>query len=293
MDDAKAEHTRGIILTLTAVLILSPDALLVRSIHADPLTLIFWRGLLSGCAIFAGLAVLWQGRGWQRVLEIGRLGLTSSALQATGNIFFIYALLQTSAANTLVILAAIPLISALLSRFFLREQVLRRTWWAILVGFLGVVLLFCGSVQGGALYGDLCAVAAACCWAGNLVLIRRARPVNMVPATGLGGLVSAVASLLLGARPLAIAGNDFALLLLLGLVLLPLAFALITLGPRLLPAPEVSLILLLETFLGPFWVWLVLGEAPSATTLAAGFLIMGTIAVHTLVSMRLLRTKGM
>jgi len=83
-----------------------------------------------------------------------------------------------------------------------------------------------------------------------------------------------------------IASPDMLLLLLLGGVVLPISFTMITLGPRYLPAPEVSLILLVETILGPIWVWMALKEVPHTTTLIAGALIVGTLVIHTLMSLR-------
>lgn len=281
-----ADHWRGIILTVTAVLVLSPDALLVRLIDTDPLTLIFWRGALSALAILFFLGCLWGRSTWFNLLRIGRPGLLSSGIAAVGTILFVYALRTTSVANTLVILAATPLFSALLSRLFLGERIARRTWLAIGVGLGGILLLFAGNLGQGTLAGDLCALAAAGCWAGNLVVLRHARSVNMTPAVALGGALAALLALVLGARPLAVAPADFGLLLLLGGLVLPLSFALITLGPRHLPAAEVSLILLLETFLGPLWVWWVLGEVPNPPTIIAGALILGTILLHSLASLR-------
>lgn len=286
MAAASSDHVRGIVLTVTAVLVLSPDALLVRLIDTDPLTLIFWRGALSALAILLALGSLWGRSTLANLLLIGRPGLLSGGISAVGTILFVYALRTTSVANTLVILAATPLFSALLSRLFLGERVARRTMLAIGVGMGGILLLFAGNLGQGTLVGDLCALAAASLWAGNLVVLRHARSVNMTPAVALGGALAALLALLFGATPLAVAPADFGLLLLLGGLVLPLSFALITLGPRHLPAAEVSLILLLETFLGPLWVWWVLGEVPNAPTIIAGALILTTILLHSLASLR-------
>jgi drug/metabolite transporter (DMT)-like permease len=286
MPDSRLQHIRGILITISAVVILSPDALLVQLVSVDPWTLIFWRGLLSGSAILLFCLAQMRTTFVRKVLAIGRAGMLAGLLQAAATCFFVNALRQTSAANTLVILAAVPLFAAVFSRIFLKEKVSRRTWIAVTIGLGGIVLLFAGSLDGGSLRGDLCAVAAASLWAGYLVMIRRARAVNMVPAVGLGGLLSAALVWLGGVDPLAVPAVDWLYVLLLGLVVLPVSFALITRGARLLPAPEVSLILMLETPLGPFWVWLALGERPTVETLAAGLLIVGTLVTHTLLSIR-------
>jgi drug/metabolite transporter (DMT)-like permease len=290
LSENRQQHIRGILTTLAAVFILSPDALLVRLISADPWTLIFWRGLLSGSTILLLCLLQMRGSFLTGLLAIGRIGLVAGLLQAVATCFFVNALRQTSVANTLVILAAVPLFSAVFSRIFLKEKVSRRTWVAVTIGLAGIGLLFAGSLGGGSLRGDLCAVTAASLWASYLVTIRQARAVNMVPALGIGGLLSAFIVWLGGVEPLAVAAADWPFIFLLGLFVLPVSFGLITLGTRKLPAPEVSLIMMLETPLGPFWVWLVLGERPTATTLAAGVLIVGTLVIHTLLSIRAYRT---
>ncbi|MEN8730659.1 MAG: EamA family transporter, partial [Desulfuromonadales bacterium] len=210
----------------------------------------------------------------------------SACIVAAGGLMFVNSLKQTTAANTLIILAASPLISSLLSRIFLREKIARRTWVAIATCFGGILLIFSGSLTSGLLLGDLLALGASFMWGSNLVVIRSGKSVNMIPANLLGNLLVVPAALAAGARPLEIAGPDIWLLLLLGGVVLPVSFTMITLGPRYLPAPEVSLILLVETILGPIWVWLALGEVPLGTTLLAGVLIVGTLFVHTLMSLK-------
>ncbi|HKL25800.1 MAG TPA: DMT family transporter [Desulfuromonadales bacterium] len=292
MSETRQQHIRGVLTTLAAVAILSPDALLVRLISADPWTLIFWRGLLSGITILLICMLQMRGSFLRQVRAIGWVGLLAGLMQAVATMFFVNSLRQTAVANTLVILAAVPLFSAVLSRIFLKETITRRTWIAVSVGFGGIALLFAGSLGGGSLRGDLCAVIAASLWASYLVTIRQGRAVNMVPALGLGGLISAGLVWLGGVDPLAVPQGDWPYILMLGLFVLPVAFGLITLGTRKLPAPEVSLIMLLETPLGPFWVWLVLGERPALTTLVAGVLIVGTLVVHTLLSIRAYRATA-
>lgn len=279
-------------MTFTAVLILSPDALLVRLIHCDVWTLLFWRCLLTGCVQALFLGTLYRSQFVQSFRNIGRAGLVSAVIVACGSFFFVNSLKHTAAANTLIILAATPVFSSLLSWLFLREKIARHTLIAIIICFGGILLIFSGSLNHGLLLGDLLALGATLMWASNLVILRRGKTVNMVPANLLGNLIVAPIALLAGAQPLAVTTADMTFLLLLGGVVLPVSFTMITLGPRYLPAPEVSLILLTETILGPILVWLILNESPQATTLFAGMLIIGTLAVHTLMSLRTIRRPG-
>ncbi|PLX80393.1 MAG: EamA/RhaT family transporter [Desulfuromonas sp.] len=279
-------HIKGLLLTVIAVLILSPDATLVKLIRTDGWTLLFWRCLLTAITQAVLLGIVYRGQFRQSFSNIGRAGLLSALIIVVGSLLFVHSILQTTAANTLIILAATPLFSSLLSRLFLAETLPRRTWIAIAVCFGGILLIFSGSLAQGLLWGDLLALGATLMWAGNLVVLRHGKAVNMIPANLLGNLLVAPVALLAGATPLAISSADLGYLVLLGGLLLPVSFSLITLSPRYIPAPEISLILLIETVLGPVWVWLILGEIPVPATIVAGLLILATLLLHTYLSLR-------
>lgn len=273
-------------MTFVAVMILSPDALLVRLISCDIWTLLFWRCLLTATTQSLILATTFRRQFLQSFHRIGRAGLLSALIVTLGSLLFVNSLRQTTAANTLIILAAAPIFSSFFSWLFLRETIPLRTWGAIVACFSGIVMIFSGSLKSGLLLGDFLALGATCMWGANLVVIRSGRAVNLIPANLLGNLMVVPVALIAGAQPMSLGQSDLLLLLLLGGVVLPVSFTLITLGPRYLPAPEISLILLVETILGPLWVWIVLNEVPHRTTFYAGLLIVGTLIAHTVMSLR-------
>jgi drug/metabolite transporter (DMT)-like permease len=283
------DHIKGLSIATLGVLVLTPDSMLVRLIGLDSWSMVFWRGLLNMLVLTLALIVTYRGRTLALFLAIGRSGLAITALFSTGSVLFILALHNTSVANTLVIVAATPLITAILSWLFLAEPVPRRTWLAILAAFAGIAILVSDSPRGGTLAGDLAALGTAACLAAAMALIRRAKALNMVPAMALSGGVSALVMLPFAA-PLSVAPGEVWLLLVLGVVVLPVSFGLTTLGLRYLPAPEVALILLLETVLGPFWVWLVLNETPSTRALIGGGVVVAALILHSLAT--LLRPRG-
>jgi drug/metabolite transporter (DMT)-like permease len=278
-----SDHLKGLLITSAGVLAITPDSLLVRLIAADDWTLLFWRGLLQGIAILLVCAVLSRGRFFDSVVAVGRAGLWFALVFAVGTVFFILSLGLTKVANTLFIVSAAPLFAALISWVFLGERPPVRTWTAIACALFGIAVISSGSLEQGedSLLGDLCAVGAALSMAGTFSIARHARARSLVPAMGLAGLATAVLAIPLAA-PLSVAGEDVLWIALMGLVVLPLGFGLMTLGPRYLPAAEVSLLLLLEAVIGPFWVWLVLGEHPGATGLIGGAIVLGTLAIFAL-----------
>jgi drug/metabolite transporter (DMT)-like permease len=288
--DAAKDYRVGFGLTLLGALIITPDALLVRLIGADAWTMVFWRGVTVP-TVFLTFLLIVAGPTWllNTIRSAGRDGIGVAFAYAAVSISFMIALERTTVASTLVILAASPFFAALLSRLLLRERVPAPTWMAMSAGFLGIgVVMSEGLVStysSASLEGDLAALVAAFMLAASFVLIRRRKDVNMVPATALGGYMGALIAFPM-ATPLVVLGDHFWLLALKCGVILPLSFGLIALGPRRLPAPEVGLLMLLETVVGPLWVWGFLGESPGTLALAGGAMVVGALAVHSIWRMR-------
>lgn len=280
-----SDHMFGLMLASVSMLIISPDALLIRLIEADKWTFLFWRGLLPSIAMTAMLAARHGRRTPALFHAIGRPGLAIAFLFGISTILFISAILITSVANALVIISVQPLLSAIFSRWFLGEPIRPSTWVATVVVLAGVAIIFSGSLGGGNIWGDILAFLGSCCMAGQMVIIRHARAVNMVPAIILSGPLVALIALPL-ATPFAVNGNDVGVLLLLGLIILPIPFFLSALAPRYAPVAEISLISLLESVTGPFIVWLVIDEVPAVETLLGGAVILATLAVYFTISLR-------
>jgi drug/metabolite transporter (DMT)-like permease len=278
------EHVRGLVLCATGVIVISPDALIIRAVHTDAWSTVCWRGIFTAVGTLVVLAILAPGQG-PRAWRPTASHLFAGALFAAASVAFVFALHRTDAASVLVIIAAGPLIASVIGRVFLHEPAPARTWLTGGAVVAGLAVIFGGSLGRGEIDGDLLALAGASCFAGYLTVSRAARPADMTPAIAIGGVGSAVAGLITGAD-LTIGAGDLLLLALLGLVVLPVSLTLITRATHYLPAPEVNLIALLETLLGPLWVWLAIGEDPSPEVLAGGVLVVGAVMVHSALSMR-------
>ena len=282
---AMSEHARGYLITVTGVLVLTPDTLLIRLAGVDAFTLSVTRGLLGGLVV---LGICWalQGRRFLTGLaSLGAAALAVMALHATGMILFVTALDYTSAANVLILFATTPMIAALLSRVFLGERVRPITWAAILLCAAGVAIVASGSIGSVHLLGDLMALADAAALAAFYVVVRRHREISLIPASGLGLLLMAAVAAPFAAYP-PVDGWQTLWIALGGLVVVPFGLMLLTLGPRYLAAPEVAMLALLETVIGPFWVWLALAEQPGARSLIGGGVIVATIFLHALLRLR-------
>jgi drug/metabolite transporter (DMT)-like permease len=268
------------------VLAISPDSLVIRLVKMEPLAIAFWRALLMSMGFCLMALLLYRGRTVRRFRAMGGVGLAVASFGACSNLLFVAAITHTAVSNTLVILAASPVFAAVLSALFLGDRIPPVTWAASLLIVVGVAVILNSSlISGSGLWGDLAALGASLSTAGLLVALRRHPGADPVPGLALGGLVAA-AVVAPGVDRFAPSPHDLALLMLLGLVLLPLAIGLITRGPRYLPAPEVGLMMLLETVLGTLWVWLVIGGAPSRASIFSGVLIVSVLAVHSMIALR-------
>ncbi|MDZ7749939.1 MAG: DMT family transporter [Halofilum sp. (in: g-proteobacteria)] len=280
------QQLTGIGIALTGVLVLSPDALLIRLVDTDRGTLLFWRTLLQGLTLWAFLGAWYRGRLPGIVRAMGRAGAGATLVFALSTILFVSSITLTNAANTLFMMATAPLWAALISWLVLGERVARRTWAAIACALSGIVIIFAGGIGGGTLLGDLVGLGAALSLASQLTIARHARATNLVPALAGGTLLVAVLVGPVFAAPASVHGLDVLWLALLGVVVLPVAFGLLTLAPRYIPSPEVSLIMQLEAILGPLWVWLGVGEVPPAATFVGGAIVLATLTVHSSLGLR-------
>ncbi len=273
------DHAKGFALTLAGVIILSPDALLIRLIAADNWTIIFFRGFLTALVLVIFLTARYRrdAPGLLRSMDVQ--AVIAGLLYGFGNICFVQSINRTLVANTLVILDATPLIAAVFSHLFLGEHQRRETWIAVLVVMAGIGAIFAGGIGGGHFLGDLLAIGSASAMAGNLTALRRSRLDTPLPSVVIGGTFAALMTLPFAA-PTLVSSTDLLVLVLLGGVVMPVSFGLIFLGPKYLPAPEVALILLLEAVLGPLLVWFFVGEEPSLRVLLSGSLIILTVTIH-------------
>jgi drug/metabolite transporter (DMT)-like permease len=279
---------KGTLLVVAGVLVLSPDSLLIRLMTVDEGTLLLLRGSFSLVGYLVLLQLLGGGIARRETWALSRPELTIALLATIANILFVTSILRANAALALVIVASAPAFTTVFSRVFIGETLPGRTWVASWVVLAGVAAIFATEPQGGDLIGALAALGTSATLAAMLV-VRRSRPVRMLPVLAVGASLTALVAAPF-ASPFSVSSSDLAIAALVGLVVLPVSLELIWRGPRYISAPEVSLLLLLETILGPAWIWLALGEAPTVQAALAGALIFGALATHALLAQRELRT---
>ena len=296
MSGAIAPNRRtGILLMLAAGLCWSSGGIIVRSLAVtDVWEIVFWRSLFMG-AFVALLLLALRGRvALQRVRALGWPGMISAACLAGQIYCFIIALSLTSTANTFLLMSVSPLITALVGMAFMGERLRWFTWCAIASALAGIAIMF-GSgagleTSGRGLLGNLFALGVPCLYACQILFARRVRgsaggAPDLMPTLLMAGVFAAVPAALLG-WPVDAAPRDIGLLALMGCVQLGLGCWLMTLAVPHLRAAEMGLLALTETILAPIWVWLGVGESPSASAMAGGACILGALATNAWLTLR-------
>ena len=286
-----SQETKGVLITTAGVLVLSLEAVLIRLISADPWTILVARGLLAAVGLFGIFLIFERRTAGAQLRAMGWAGVLAAVLFAIDNIAFIYSITHTSVANTLLMISLAPLFAALQARLFLRERLGRATWFAIGGAAFGTFVILSGSLTGGDLLGTLAGLIAAISLGGTLVVLRSRPSLNLITSMAAGAALAALV-MLPAANPESAQGDDWILLIMLGLFVMPIAFALIGQGPRYIPAAEVALLLLLEAVLGAVWVWIAVDEVPSVATVIGGAILVTVLATYFITALRTSNRPG-
>ena len=279
-------YATGVMLVVGAGVLWSAMGLAIRLIDsADTWQVLFWRSI--GMAPVLMAFIWWRSGGqlWGRMRAAGPVG----ALGGLGLVLAfggaIYAIQTTTIANAVFLFAASPFFAAVLGWIFLREPLRRATWAALALAVFGMVLMVREGLAVGALAGNLAALLSALGFAMFTVTLRWGKLGDMMPAVVMGAGFSAVAALavmaVMGQTPMASA-RDIGISLAMGAVLLACGMVLYTLGSRVVPAAELTLLSLIEVILAPIWVFLLVGETASSGTFLGGAFVLTAIALNAL-----------
>jgi drug/metabolite transporter (DMT)-like permease len=271
----------GLIVTLLGTLMFVPDTLVLRIVAADMMDVAVLRALFAFAATLIGIALFARHTIPTRAELFQGSTLLFILLHGLGTVLFLTSLSLTSVANVLLISATAPFLSALMSYFFLKERIDRMTAYGIVAVFAGVGIIASGSLGGGAMLGNLVALANAVMSAAYYVVVRHTATRSQLVPSVFGFLVTALVALPF-AGAIEFSAQQVALVGISGAVILAGGSALLIIGPRYLPAPEVTMIIMLESVAAPVLVWLVLGENPGPRTVLGGAVIFAALVAHTI-----------
>ena len=273
------DQQKGSLLAFIAVMFITPDSLFIRLSNVDTWGLVFYRGIIPFFTVFIVMLVIYRLNFFKILLSSGYHGLIYVCTFSITNITFVVSIQNTNVANTLVMIATAPMISAILGALFLKENPDKKTWFSIFITFLAIIYIFFDSLKIGNFYGDILGFITAIGLAVGAVTIRSGKSKNLVPAAVVGKLFVAIFALFFIESYLLL-GRDLVIVPLMCILCVAIPFVLVTIAPRFIPAAEVNLFFLLETIIGPIWVWFIIKEQPSIETLQGGLVIITTIAVH-------------
>jgi len=282
------DKQKGISLSIIGVLVITPDSLLIRLISMPSWELLFYRGLVPFVFLLILLLLYYKKNFLHSILVTGLPGIFYAILIALGNTTFVISIQNTNVANTLIMIALTPFATAILSSIFLKEHPSQRMWFTIIACFIVVLFIFYDSYQGNRMYGDFFGLLTAILIGGSAVVVRYSKLVNFLPSLLIAKfLMLLIPILFIQSFPesLIIDLREFYLIIAMGICLF-IALSFITLAPRYIPAYEVEIFFVLETILGPLWVWLIIHEQPTTKTIIGGICIILIMMSHTLSELR-------
>ena len=279
------DQQKGSLMAFIAVMFITPDSLFIRLSNVDTWGLVFYRGIIPFFTVFLGMLIIYKLSFFKTLFNSGYHGVIYVGTFSLTNITFVVSIQNTNVANTLVMIATAPMLSAILGAIFLKEPPDKKTWISIIVTFLAVLYIFSDSLKLGNFFGDILGFVTAVGLAVGAVIIRSAKSKNLVPAAVVGKLFVATFALFF-IESFALIENDIFIVPLMCILCVAIPFVLVTIAPRFIPAAEVNLFFLLETIIGPIWVWYIIKEQPSIETLQGGFVIIATIAIHSFLKLK-------
>ena len=279
------DQQKGSLLAFIAVMFITPDSLFIRLSNLNTWGLVFYRGIIPFLTVFMLMLLIYRLNFFKILLNSSYHGLIYIITFSVTNITFVVSIQNTNVANTLVMIATAPMLSAILGAIILKEPPDKKTWICIIVTFFAVIYIFFDSIKIGNFYGDILGFITAIGLAVGAITIRSAKTKNLVPAAVIGKLFVALFALIF-VENFILTNNDLLIVPLMCILCVAIPFVLVTIAPRFIPAAEVNLFFLLETIIGPIWVWLIIKEQPSVETLQGGIIIVSAIAIHSFLKLK-------
>ena len=270
----------GIFLALLGALILTPDTLLMRLSELSGGQMVAWRATQAGSIFFIIGLCPFILSGSAVKPKIWRKSFVALVFVQMANVFcFAYGIYLAPVAIVLIAVATVPVFSIILGAVVLKEAVDMRTWAIVVIVFLGVTLSVIGDINSydifnlSSILGGLCGLVVAFSLACNFVIIRKDKEVAFPLALGTGGILCGLLAFYFWPSASEINLKGMFYISITGLLILPLSFILLSRASRMTPASNVSIIMLLETILGPLWVWTFTNERPQFLTIIGGTIV--------------------
>lgn len=274
-------YRSGLLILTCSIMLSSFNGLMVRMAEdPDPWAAVMGRYLAQAVGMTAAMAIMSRHGIVRRFLAMGWPGFAASVCYGLGSVGFIVALSLTTVAETMFVLSALPVVTAIAARVVLGEQVRRTAWIAMAGSAAGIAVMFSDGAMAGNMVGLLAAIVSVVTMAAYGVGLRWGRSLDMMPTAAVGGLVAGLIALAVApGAPATMPVHDMLLFLFWGGLLATVFSVLFIMGSRVVPGGEMMLFIFIEAVLSPFWVWLFVGEVPARSTFWGGAIVLASVAV--------------
>ena len=270
----------GPLLIFFGALSLSFGGLIVKSFEGATLwQILFWRSLFFSLTVLTFLILTYKSKVFKSFYYSGLPGFIGGLILSIGFCGYVFAMYNTTVANTNFIISLQILFLAIFGFFFLKEKINLITLISIILAMSGVLLMVGNSLSPGELSGNLAAFTMPITFAVLIMIVRKFPSVDMVPAQFVAGISSCLIGLSLSPT-IMISPHDIFLGFLAGFFQIGFGFIFITIGARTTPSAMVGIIMLSESVLGPIWAFLFVSEIPSIYGLIGGAIILFAVLLQ-------------
>ena len=272
----------GMFLMIICCITISTSPLIFRSVeNADIWQINIYRSFSWISALSLILLVKYRTKIINKIFAIGRWGILAGVFLASAQTCYIYALDNTTVANVVFILSAVPFVTALIAYIFLKEIIKTPTIVMMFFAVIGIFIMVNEGVNTGNTFGNIMAILTLLCFACFPVILRKNRHIDMIPTLIVPAIIIGVIGFIIKGNDILISNNDMALSFIWGGILNGIAHSIFIIATRHLMAAEITLFMLLEFSLAPLWVWYFIGETPAVNTLYGGSIVMSALALLT------------
>ncbi len=278
-------NTKGILITALGVLIMSFESLFIKLTTISPFTFSFYLGI----CIFISMMISLLIKQRDVIKEVTKTSfyifILCGILIGSANIFFIWAIKTTTAANVVLILGTGALFTSFFSYLFYKEKIKINILIASFFMIIGLLIIFNDKLGAGNLKGNLLALLCTITFSLSFVLMAKYTKINRMALTAMTGVSLAVISYFVS-DTISIDFYNLSVVAVMGLIITPFSRVLIFSGTKLINASEVSLLMIIETVMAPVWVWIILNEVPSSYTFIGGSIILLTLIANSIYIMK-------
>ena len=272
----------GYTLILIGAFFLSWGGLLVREFDgANIWQILFWRAFFFTITLIIFIYCTYKKEAFSIIKKSGLPGVLGGVAMSLGFIAYIVSMTQTTVANVLFIISTQTIWLAIFGYLFLKEKISIKTLFSIILAMIGIAVMIGGSLDTSSLFGSLVALFIPINFAFLILLIRKFDKLDLVPALFYGGIIIIVVGFFMS-ETIIITPHDLLTSFILGTFQHAFGFICIVIGARSTPSVTVGLLMLSETLLGPFWVWVFLNEIPPMSVFIGGSIIVAAVIFKTL-----------